>query len=88
MPIFQTKGYFDKNDKNEVRSTASCKTHLANYKFNRKKLLRTCQLVHHFIADCPDESLSNLKFMSVNLVNIADLLIKIAVKYDLHVKHK
>ena len=50
-----------------------------------KKKIPTCHIVKHFINDCPDKSLCNIKFILVDVVNnvqdltqkeIDDLLLK------------
>jgi hypothetical protein len=49
---------------------------LANYKSHIRKGIKTCRIVRHFIEDCIDETLSNLKFLIVDVVNNIDRLEK------------
>ena len=65
--------------KQGVGSTVHWKKRLANYKSHIKKGLKTCKIVRHFIEECPDETLSNLKFIIVDSVNNTDLLSEIDV---------
>ena len=55
--------------KQGVGSTVSWKPRLANYKSHIKKDIKTCMVVRHFIEDCPDPTLSNLKFVIVDAIN-------------------
>ena len=71
--------------KQGVGSTTSWKPRLANDKSHIKKKIPTYHIVKHFINDCPDKSLCNIKFILVDVVNnvqdltqkeIDDLLLK------------
>lgn len=62
--------------KQGVGSTVNWKPRLANYKSHVKKGIKTCRIVSHFIEECVDESLSNLKFIIVDGLNNTELLSK------------
>lgn len=62
--------------KQGVGSTVSWKPRLSNYKSHIKKEIKTCRIVRHFIEECQDNSLSNLKFIIVDSVNNFDDLSK------------
>jgi len=62
--------------KQGVGSTVAWKPRLANYKSHIKKQLKTCRIVQHFIEDCPDPTLNNLKFIIVDAVNNTDNISK------------
>ena len=69
-------------------STISWKPRLANYKSHIKNGVKSCRIARHFIEDCPDETLSNLKFVIVDAVNNVDLLSKCDVDRLLLQKEK
>ena len=62
--------------KQGVGSTVSWKARLANYKSHIKKSVRSCRIVCHFIDECPDSNLANLKFILVDQVNNTERLSK------------
>ena len=74
--------------KQGVGSTVAWKPRLANYKSHIKKEVRTCRIVRHFIEDCPDTNLQNLKFIIVNVVTNTDYLSKETVETLLLEKEK
>lgn len=71
-----------------VGSTVSWKPRLANYKSHIKKGVKTCRIVQHFMDDCKNETLSNLKFVIVDVVNNADTLSKTDIETLLLEKEK
>ena len=60
--------------KQGVGSTVKWKPRLANYKSHIKKKIYTCRIVRHFIDDCPDQTLRNMRFIIVDVVNNAEQL--------------
>ena len=64
--------YCTKCGKQGVGSTANLKPRLANYKSHIK--MKTCRIARHFIDECIDTSLSNLRFIIVDIVNNTELL--------------
>mgnify|MGYP001794966372 FL=1 len=55
--------------KQGVGSTTNWKPRLANYKSHIKMKRLTCRIVRHFVEECVDNSLSNLRFIIVDKVN-------------------
>ena len=62
--------------KQGVGSTVCWKKRLSNYKSHIKKKIPSCRIVKHFINDCPDETVSNIRFIIVDVVNNTELLSK------------
>ena len=62
--------------KQGVGSTVTWKTRLANYKSHIKNKIPTCRIVKHFIDDCRDDTLKNLYFIIVDVVNNTENLTK------------
>ena len=60
--------------KQGVGSTTKWKPCLRNYKSHIRNRRPTCCIVKHFMDQCVDESLSNLKFTIVDVLNNVDLL--------------
>ena len=61
--------YCTKCGKQGVGSTTNWKPRLANYKSHIKMKRPTCRIARHFIDECIDTSLSNLRFIIVDIVN-------------------
>jgi len=61
--------YCTKCGKQGVGSTIRWKPRLANYKSYIKNCVPTCKIVKHFINDCKDDNLNNLRFIIVDVVN-------------------
>ena len=55
--------------KQGVGSTTNWKPRLANYKSHIKKNRPTCRIVRHFMEECIDKTLKNLKFIIVDVLN-------------------
>ena len=60
--------------KQGVGSTICWKKRLSNYKSHIKKKIPSCRIVKHFINDCPDETVSNIRFIIVDVVNNTECL--------------
>ena len=60
--------------KQGVGSTVSWKPRLSNYKSHIKKKVPSCKIVKHFIEDCPDDTLRNIGFVIVDVINNTEQL--------------
>ena len=58
--------------KQGVGSTVCWKPRLSNYKSHIKNNVPTCRIVKHFINDCPDPTLSNIRFIIIDVIDNAE----------------
>ena len=74
--------------KQGVGSTVAWKPRLANYKSHIKKNKPTCRIAKHFIDECKNESLTNLRFVIVDTVNNVENLSQAQIDHLLLEKEK
>ena len=74
--------------KQGVGSTVAWKPRLANYKSHIRKKVSSCRIVSHFIEKCQDDSLKNMRFIIIDVVNNTDGLLQSEVDSLLLAKEK
>ena len=75
--------------KQGVGSTVAWKARLANYKSHIRKNVPSCKIVKHSLDECPsDETVSNLRFVIVDVINNTENLSKPEIEAILLRKEK